>query len=178
MATSLVNSGRDGGTFLTKYFLVILFGFACLSLMLNSRFTHVGVHDISILENHLRDSVQSSTLKRNIDSAQNGQMVDDAVEQEPNGDSHDETDEDHKNEQGQQNEIIHKGLANPHSHRLAGLTCDKYGGPDEEAAQEMVYWEDIPSDAEWISPFHTKHRNGPTQYLTFEPDRGGWNNIR
>lgn len=29
---------------------------------------------------------------------------------------------------------------------LAGLSCDVYGGPPDELAQEMVYWEDIPSD--------------------------------
>lgn len=55
-------------------------------------------------------------------------------------------------------------------HQLAGLNCDKFGGPSEEAAQEMVYWEDIPSDASWVSPFK---QNTP-QYLTFEPDNGGW----
>lgn len=74
--------------------------------------------------------------------------------------------------------ITHEGLKNPHATRIAGLNCDKYGGPSIDEAQEMVYWEDIPSDAEWISPFHAKHRNGPPQYLTFEPDLGGWNNIR
>jgi len=36
----------------------------------------------------------------------------------------------------------------------------------------MVYWEDIPSDSKHISPF--KRKSGPTQYLTFEPDQGGW----
>ena len=77
-----------------------------------------------------------------------------------------------------QEDIVHQGLPNPHSSRVAGLNCDKYGGPSPEEAQEMVYWEDIPSDAEWISPFHYKHRQRPTQYMTFEPDRGGWNNIR
>jgi hypothetical protein len=61
-------------------------------------------------------------------------------------------------------------------HRSAGLNCDNWGGPSHDAAQEMVYWEDIPSDERFASPFHQS--NGPTQYLTFEPDGGGWNNIR
>ena len=29
---------------------------------------------------------------------------------------------------------------------LAGLSCDAYGGPTEDVAKEMVYWQDIPSD--------------------------------
>ncbi|CAB9527574.1 GDP-fucose protein O-fucosyltransferase [Seminavis robusta] len=62
-------------------------------------------------------------------------------------------------------------------HKLAGLNCDAYGGPSEEVAQELVYWEDIPSDATYVSPFK-KRNEGPKQYLTFEPDGGGWNNVR
>lgn len=57
-------------------------------------------------------------------------------------------------------------------HTLAGLSCEKYGGPSEKAAREMVYWQDIPSDSHHVSPF--KRKDGPTQYLTFEPDAGGW----
>ena len=59
---------------------------------------------------------------------------------------------------------------------VAGLNCDRYGGPSEEEAAEMVYWRDIPSDSEFESPFA---KAGPDpKYLTFEPDEGGWNNIR
>ena len=40
----------------------------------------------------------------------------------------------------------------------------------------MVYWRDIPSDANYTSPYANY---GPSpKYLTFEPDEGGWNNIR
>jgi len=63
----------------------------------------------------------------------------------------------------------------PPNFQLAGLNCDRYGGPSEQVAKELVYWEDIPSDAAYISPFK---KEGVTQYLTFEPDAGGWNNIR
>jgi hypothetical protein len=59
--------------------------------------------------------------------------------------------------------------------KLAELNCEKFGGPSQEVAQEMVYWEDIPSDNRFVSPFF---REGETKYLTFEPDGGGWNNIR
>lgn len=56
-------------------------------------------------------------------------------------------------------------------HQLAGLQCDKYGGPSQEAAQEMVYWEDIPADNKHVSPFQ---KTDQVQYLSFEPDAGGW----
>jgi hypothetical protein len=59
--------------------------------------------------------------------------------------------------------------------RLGHLNCDALGGPPEALAQEMVYWQDIPEDAKWVSPFKDPSE---TKYLTFEPDGGGWNNIR
>jgi hypothetical protein len=32
------------------------------------------------------------------------------------------------------------------STKLEGLSCQAYGGPSDEVAKEMVYWEHIPSD--------------------------------
>ena len=61
--------------------------------------------------------------------------------------------------------------------KIGGLNCEPFGGPDPQAAQEMVYWEDIPSDQSYISPFHAK-KGTEKLYMTFEPDGGGWNNIR
>lgn len=60
--------------------------------------------------------------------------------------------------------------------RVAGLDCTPWGGPKNEAAAEMVYWEDIPQDNKHVSPFYDP--DGPTQYLSFEMDFAGWNNVR
>lgn len=57
--------------------------------------------------------------------------------------------------------------------KLAGLSCESFGGPSNEIAKEMVYWEDIESDSSFVSPFYRED-----SYLTFEADAGGWNNIR
>ncbi len=59
------------------------------------------------------------------------------------------------------------------SHETAGLSCSDHGGPSDELAEEMIFWSDIPSDSEYKSPFYDEEK-----YITFEPDKGGWNNIR
>ena len=61
------------------------------------------------------------------------------------------------------------------NYSLAGLSCDAFGGPSPANSREMVYWEDIPSDNKHASPYR---KLGVGQYLTFEPDKGGFNNIR
>lgn len=66
-------------------------------------------------------------------------------------------------------EAVLARLSNNKPSALAGLSCEQFGGPNKEAAKEMVYWQDIPADSLHVSPFRKK---GVTQYLTFEPDRG------
>ena len=40
----------------------------------------------------------------------------------------------------------------------------------------MVYWRDIAADTAYQSPLYDPQ--SPEKYMTFEPDEGGWNNIR
>jgi hypothetical protein len=44
--------------------------------------------------------------------------------------------------------------------RLANLSCGAFGGPDEAQAKEMVYWQDIPSDTAYQSPFRKRMMQG------------------
>ena len=78
----------------------------------------------------------------------------------------------------QQDMVEDRSTSNPETtvHKVAGLSCGKHGGPPDELAAEMVYWRDLPSDANYVSPY--KHAGPEPKYLTFEPDEGGWNNIR
>ena len=52
-------------------------------------------------------------------------------------------------------------------HRIGSLACEKYGGPSNDVAEEMIYWSDIPSDSAYASPFK---KEGEVKYMTFEPD--------
>jgi hypothetical protein len=68
-------------------------------------------------------------------------------------------------------------------HPVAHLNCADHGGPtNQQIIDEMVFWSDIPSDSSYLSPMHPL--NDPhtpddiERFLTFEPDSGGWNNIR
>eukprot|EP00804_Cyclotella_cryptica_P021009 CCRYP_009319-RF/>CCRYP_009319-RF protein AED:0.08 eAED:0.08 QI:126/0.75/0.8/1/0.75/0.8/5/0/745 len=75
------------------------------------------------------------------------------------------------------NKINHK-IINPSDsiHPVAHLSCTDHGGPfDPKIIDEMVFWSDIPSDASYVSPMYEE---GKEKFLTFEPDHGGWNNIR
>jgi hypothetical protein len=150
---------HDGSSsFLTRYFLIILLLFGCMLISLNRRFMDMVVQDAtSMVEVHLKSSFSSllhhtSSDRSSTSTADAGQLP------------------------RKQAAIDHStSTGNPHEHRSAGLNCDKWGGPSNDLAQEMVYWEDIPSDASVVSPFHKPEM---PQYMTFEPDQGGWNNIR
>jgi hypothetical protein len=71
---------------------------------------------------------------------------------------------------------LHQGRGPlPSDLRVASLSCAQFGGPSPEIAQEMVYWQDIASDNKYKSPFLEPN---VTRYMTFEPDTGGFNNLR
>lgn len=56
--------------------------------------------------------------------------------------------------------------------KIGSLECSAFGGPPtQEESLDMVYWHDIPSDAQYISPLKAK-KGERRQYLTFEPDGG------
>ena len=72
------------------------------------------------------------------------------------------------------------------AHPVAGLSCQAHGGPNNEdsddndaqqVVNDMVYWRDLPEDAKWQSTFRS-NGNQKKKYLTFEPDEGGFNNVR
>jgi hypothetical protein len=73
--------------------------------------------------------------------------------------------------------MVYASSSEPSS-RWAGLSCEAWGGPPREAANEMVYWKDIPQDRRHVSPLKRSAGQKHEQYLTFEPDHGGFNNIR
>lgn len=68
-----------------------------------------------------------------------------------------------------------ESAGHPHMIDIASLNCGGRGAANEETQKELVYWEDIPSDSHYRSPFK---QAGVTKYITFEPDSAGWNNKR
>lgn len=79
-----------------------------------------------------------------------------------------------------------------HDHSIEGLFCFLYGGPEQSAVNDVLYWNDIASDATVTSPFYHEEgfltdddivdgdqsRTSKSKYITFNPDIGGFNNQR
>jgi hypothetical protein len=51
--------------------------------------------------------------------------------------------------------------------RLGPLECENHGGPAPKFASEMVYWEDIPSDSRYVSPFATRKGHDKEEYPNY-----------
>lgn len=145
------------------YFFVVVLSFGAFSILLNSWTIQpkVGDHHPS-----LSASGQQSALGKTLRASVH----------HPKGSGAASNNNDKDSEEGKD------------AHPLGGLDCRPHGGPDD--AQAFAYWQDIPADSYHMSPFHQRrkqqttgddaHGNSParTTYLTFEPDHGGWNNIR
>jgi hypothetical protein len=135
-------------------------------------------------DSELHDPLQSEKEKFGMTDVDDNNENDDGEDNE-NGNENDGT---QKKEEEEETDNDNNNN-NEQEHTIANLNCEAYGGPYNGDAEEMVYWEDIPKDALHMSPFHAEHPqnkkldgdNGVqpiTQFLTFEPDAGGWNNIR
>lgn len=65
---------------------------------------------------------------------------------------------------------------------LSTLQCDRFpGGPtDPNSIKDIVYWYDIPSDANFMNPFQKiiANEKQDEKYFLFEHDGAGWNNCR
>ncbi|VEU43793.1 unnamed protein product [Pseudo-nitzschia multistriata] len=259
-------AAAHGGSFLSKYFLVILFGFAVASMVVNSNVAH-SVHQLegsngnNAMAKRLKDfrvsRSEKAFLKRMemeekfAEPTSPGSNVGGAGENQNDGEGGNEDNNasnDHENKENNDDDgqtsnpnkeeeqtsnpkkeeeqtsnpnKEEEQTANPNKeeeqtanpdkatkkpnvdadadakettdgyseqHKIANLNCGAYGGPSDEDAEEMVYWEDIPTDALHMSPFHAEHPERKqqenqqpqhvSQFLTFEPDAGGWNNIR
>lgn len=149
---------RKKGGVITNYFLLILFAFGCMQVYLNtltmSDNQHQGDHIRAFQKQHF---VKSHSASRKAHPKEEDSVVVAKEEGEKNtGDDEEETDYRDLEGAGKQ-------------HSLAGLSCDRFGGPADEIAREMVYWEDVPSDSLYVSPFQKKDQK---QYLTFEADHG------
>ena len=196
--TNSVNGGSGGGGLLTKYFLVILFVFGVLTLAVNTRVASVIIADVSTLEEYLGDSIKSFSdqikedgIPSDDDKDRGGNKNSKQQQQQTKQQQKADVERQWQQSKAQQQQRHHEQQQLHHEqrdeknynpfkvekedHLLAGLNCEKYGGPSKELAEEMVYWEDIPQDSKHISPFKS---TTTTRYLTFEPDLGGWNNIR
>ena len=59
------------------------------------------------------------------------------------------------------------------------ITCPSTDGTPDRHMDELAYWNDPQgeSDVSFVSPFAAS-KEQTKKYVTFEPDHGGWNNIR
>ena len=144
-----------------QYFLFTLLAFGVLSMTVNiySGNDNLAAHQMSLIESFKDQHFLKSNSKNRKQFAE--EPEDDPKEFEGTTESEEMFDA-KENDQG--------------ISELAGLNCDTHGGPKQLAAQEMVYWEDIASDNAYLSPFMPPNTERK-QYMTFESDHGGWNNV-
>jgi len=170
--SNTTNSNRPRGSIITNYFLLILFAFGCIQFVVN-------IQQDSFGDQHQEKHIKAFQLKHfakahlkhikrkkfNVDAEGNVRSEEEAEEEEEEElDVRERLADEPENEEEEEEKET-----------LVGLNCKPHGGPINKLAEEMVFWEDIPTDNTFISPFQ---KEGQKQYLTFESDHGGWNNIR
>jgi hypothetical protein len=159
-ATTLTRPTNNNGGYM-QYFLFALLAFGVLSMTVNiySGNDNVVANQMSLIESFKEQHFVKSNSKYRKHFAE-------------------EPEDDPKELEGieESEEMIDARNNDQELSELAGLNCDAHGGPKQIAAQEMVYWEDIDSDNAYLSPF-MKPDTERKQYMTFESDHGGWNNV-
>jgi hypothetical protein len=136
---------------LTQMLIVVIGGCCVVSAFVNILHAHNTTHDTAVhqaMKEFLEETPNMIKRKSNGPPQEAAKVID--MHQEDEGEPP---------ERGHHyNEEEHKTDANgAPSALVAHLSCAKHGGPDDQFAQEMVYWQDIPSDARYVSPFHSKH---------------------
>lgn len=175
-------------------FFVLTFSIGCC-VALNLYFGHVtsGLHDVEKLMIQSHQMIYKDHVVHNVEkvSSEQWQRKQKTERKQKEEDEEEEKDAEEQAPQEEQQEhqeepryerTIHK---TGNTSLLAELNCLPFGGPiDRDAAQEMVYWKDIPADTTYQSPFYRYNNRkenrdaGKLFYMTFEPDGGGWNNAR
>jgi hypothetical protein len=156
--------------------MVILLLFGVLTLLMNSQHSIASVTQEALIESFKRKHFSHREKKGNAkNEEESGQTTSNEEEEsEPKEMKQQEQHEQSKKKDTRpdmterKQELKDGETILKDGHVLAGLNCDAFGGPSREIAHEMVYWEDIPSDEHYVSPFHSKDRK---QYMTFEKDQ-------
>jgi hypothetical protein len=188
---------RSKGVSLAEYFFAIISIFSVVTLFLNVKHGHGLYEDISSMAGGVKESLSTSYTTKGSNDASDAKDRQESFDKKESISKGDGPTDALNAKDGQESfdkeESISKGVLKQslsvstvalstdaeqvgrRGYSLAGLSCQKWGGPLADIAQEMVYWEDIPSDNQHVSPLK---RKGMSQYLTFESDHGGFNNIR
>ena len=165
--------------------LALIIVIACIS-----SFTHIFLHsshDTTQQQHpHHRNSLKE-TLDNFVQQASSGNRQRQRQQQDSEASTYEGSDEEDANRRTPEQKIPNSNgndsNGNDKLHPVAHLNCADHGGPtNQKIINEMVFWSDIPSDASYLSPMHPlndPHTPDDTErFLTFEPNHGGWNNIR
>lgn len=143
------------------------FGLIALSMFLFT--ANVVYHELLLKQHTMVDShaLQLHESKKVLVFAGNDEPA--KIPAEKKGSKTNEVSKSVVNDASNEKHVEEDGDKDGQEHDIAGLSCARYGGPSDEVAHDMVYWEDIPSDSKYVSPFYEA---GNEKYMTFEPDGG------